>query len=322
MKSAPKNFKLPKKVEFSVEKTPNYGLFIAEPFEKGFAVTIGNSLRRVLMSSIQGAAISSIRIDGIDHEFSSIPGVLEDLVQIILNLKKIRIKYASYSDKEDSKFIQVRLKGPCYFRAGDLSVDSSIEIMNPDLYIATLNEDADVNMDIEVKTGFGYVSSEEKESGLVGVIPIDSIFSPIEKVVYSVSETRLGQKSDYEKLTLEVWTDGSLFPEDAVSYASKILMEHISLFNNFEEDDSMDTEEEFDEKEQKLKIALMKHVEELDFSVRTLHVLKSLDIDFISQIVKKTEIDISKSKYYSEHCLDELKSKLSVLGLSFMDRNF
>ena len=318
-----KNIKKPKKVEFVVEdSTKNYARFIAEPFEKGFATTIGNSLRRVLMSSIEGASISSIKIEGAEHEFSSIPGILEDLIQIILNLKKVRLKYEPPSDKDTSKIIQVNLSGPGYFKAGDLAVDSSIEIMNPDLYIATLNEDVNVVMDIEINVGLGYVSSEEKETLLIGSIPIDSIYSPVEKVLFNVSETRFGQKADYEKLILEVWTDGSVFPEDALAYASKILMEHLSIFINFEEDSSEIDQEEFDENEQKLKTALLKHVEELDFSVRTLSVLKSLEIEFVNQIVKKTEDEMYKSKHYSDQFLDELKSKLASLGLSFGMRDF
>ncbi|TGK12296.1 DNA-directed RNA polymerase subunit alpha [Leptospira fluminis] len=323
LKSLLKGFKRPKKIEFTTEaNTPNYGKFVAEPFERGFATTIGNSLRRTLMSSIEGAAISAIRIEGVNHEFSYIEGVAEDVTRIILNLKQVRIKYEP-EDKDQSKVIHLELKGAGYFRAGDLAVDSSIEIMNPDLHIATLNEDANLVLDLEIQRGRGYVPAEDKKKDIevLGTIPIDSIFSPVQKVIFEISETRVAQRSDYEKLTLEVWTDGSISPEDAVAQAAKILKEHLTVFINFEEE-LEEEEDELDEADEKLKASLSKHVEELELSVRSLNVLRSLEIDFVGDLVKRSEEEMSKSKHYSEQALGELKSKLAGLGLSFGMRDF
>ena len=261
-----KGFKRPKKIEYYTEvNTPNYGKFIAEPFERGFATTLGNSLRRTLMSSIEGSAISAIRIEGVTHEFSYIEGISEDVSRIILNLKQVRIKYEP-EDKDMNKIIHIELKGAGYFKAGDLAVDSSIEIMNPDLLIATLNEDANLVMDIEIQRGKGYYPAEEKKKDIevLGTIPIDSLFSPIQKVLFEISETRVAQRSDYEKLTLEIWTDGSISPEDALAQAAKILKEHLTIFINFEEEVEEEVDE-LDEADQKLKVALSKHVEELNY---------------------------------------------------------
>lgn len=274
------------------------------------------------MSSIEGAAISAIRIEGVSHEFSYIEGVAEDVTRIILNLKQVRIKYEP-EDKEASKVIHLELKGAGYFRAADLAVDSSIEIMNPDLHIATLNEDANLIMDLEIQRGRGYVPAEDKKKDIevLGTIPIDSIFSPIQKVLFEVSETRVAQRSDYEKLTMEVWTDGSVSPEDAVAQAAKILKDHLTVFINFEEEIE-EEEEELDEADEKLKAALSKHVEELELSVRSTNVLRSLEIDFIGELVKRSEDEMTKSKHFSEQSLQELKAKLSSMGLSFGMRDF
>lgn len=324
---APKNLlkglKRPKKVEFYTEnQTPNYGKFVAEPFERGFATTIGNSLRRALMSSIEGAAISAIRIEGITNEFSFIEGVSEDVSRIILNLKQVRIKYEP-EDRDQSKVIHLELKGAGYLKAGDLAIDSSIEIMNPDLHIATLNEDANVILDLEIQRGRGYVPSEEKKKDIdvLGTIPIDSIFSPVNKAIFEISETRVAQRSDYEKLTLEVWTDGSISPEDAVSQAAKIIKDHLTVFINFEEEPE-EEDDEMDEADEKMKALLSKHVEELELSVRSLNVLRSLEIEYLSELVKRTEEEMTKSKHYSDQSLNELKSKLATLSLSFGMRDF
>lgn len=318
-----KGFKRPKKIEYYTElNTPNYGKFIAEPFERGFATTLGNSLRRTLMSSIEGSAISAIRIEGVTHEFSYIEGISEDVSRIILNLKQVRIKYEP-EDKDMNKIIHIELKGAGYFKAGDLAVDSSIEIMNPDLLIATLNEDANLVMDIEIQRGKGYYPAEEKKKDIevLGTIPIDSLFSPIQKVLFEISETRVAQRSDYEKLTLEIWTDGSISPEDALAHAAKILKEHLTIFINFEEEVEEEVDE-LDEADQKLKVALSKHVEELELSVRSLNILRSLEIDFVGDLVKRNEDEMTKSRHYSDECLNELKAKLATLGLSFGMRDF
>lgn len=318
-----KGFKRPKKIEYYTEvSTPNYGKFVAEPFERGFGTTIGNSLRRVLMSSIEGSAISAIRIEGVAHEFSYIEGIVEDVSRIILNLKQVRIKYEP-EDKDVSKIIHIELNGAGYFRAGDLAVDSSIEIMNPDLVIATLNEDANLIMDLEIQRGKGYFPAEEKKKDVevIGTIPIDSLFSPVQKVLFEVSETRVAQRSDYEKLTLEIWTDGSISPEDALAQAAKILKDHLTIFINFEEEVEEEVDE-LDEADQKLKVSLSKHVEELELSVRSLNVLRSLEIEFVGDLVKRNEDELTKSRHYSDECLNELKNKLAALGLSFGMRDF
>ncbi len=318
-----KGIKRPKKIEFTSEvDNPNYGKFVAEPFERGFGTTLGNSLRRTLMSSIEGAAISAIRIEGISHEFSFIEGVVEDVTRMILNLKQVRVKYEP-EDKDQNKVIHLEMKGAGYLRAGDLAIDSSIEIMNPELHIATLNEDANLILDIEIQRGRGYVSAEEKRKDIemIGTIPIDSIFSPIQKVIFEVSETRVAQRSDYEKLTLEVWTDGSVSPRDSVALAAKILKDHLSVFINFEEE--VDEEpDELNEADEKLKASLSKHVEELELSVRSLNVLRSLEIELIGDLVKRTEDELTKSKHYSDQALAELKGKLAPLGLVFGMRDF
>lgn len=318
-----KGFKRPKKIEYQTEvNTPNYGKFIAEPFERGFATTLGNSLRRTLMSSIEGSAISAIRIEGITHEFSYIEGVVEDVSRIILNLKQVRIKYEP-EDREQNKVIHLELNQPGKFKAGDLAVDSSIEIMNPDLVIATLNEDANLIIDLEIQRGKGYFPAEEKkkEIEVLGTIPIDSLFSPIQKVIFDVTETRVAQRSDYEKLTLEIWTDGSVSPEDALAQAAKIQKDHLTIFINFEEEVEEEVDE-LDEADQKLKLSLSKHVEELDLSVRSLNVLRSLEIEFVGDLVRRNEEEMTKSRHYSEQGLNELKSKLAALGLSFGMRDF
>ncbi|MCE9499610.1 MAG: DNA-directed RNA polymerase subunit alpha [Leptospira sp.] len=318
-----KGFKRPKKIEFTTEATtPNYGKFVAEPFERGFATTIGNSLRRTLMSSIEGSAISALRIEGITHEFSYIEGITEDVSRIILNLKQVRIKYEP-EDKDQSKIIHMELKGAGYFKAGDLAVDSSIEIMNPDLHIATLNEDAHLVMDLEIQRGKGYIPSEEKKRDVevLGTIPIDSLFSPVQKVIFEIGETRVAQRSDFEKLTIEIWTDGSISPEDALAQAAKILKEHLTVFINFEEEVEEEIEE-LDETDQKFKASLSRNVEELELSVRALNILRSLEIDFVGDLVKRNEDEMTKSRHYSDQSLAEMKSKLALIGLSFGMRDF
>jgi DNA-directed RNA polymerase subunit alpha len=318
-----KGFKRPKKIEYTTEvNTPNYGKFVAEPFERGFGTTLGNSLRRTLMSSVEGAAISAIRIEGVSHEFSYLEGISEDVSRIILNLKQVRIKYEP-EDKDMSKIIHIERKGAGYFKAGDLAVDSSIEIMNPELLIATLNEDANLIMDLEIQKGKGYFPAEEKkkEIDVLGTIPVDSLYSPIQKVLFEISETRVAQRSDYEKLTMEIWTDGSISPEDALAQAAKILKDHLTIFINFEEEVE-EVQDEMDEADQKLKASLSRHVEELELSVRSLNILRSLEIDLIGDLVKRNEDEMTKSRHYSEECLNELKAKLGTLGLSFGMRDF
>ena len=318
-KTAPKNLlkglKRPKFVEFHhIEKRDEYGKFVAEPFEKGVGITMGNSLRRILMSMIEGAAIVALKIDGVNHEFSTIPGVAEDLTRLILNLKKVNLKYEGTGPIT----IDIEKKGAGLFLASDLEANAQIEVMNPDLVIAHLDKDADLSISIQVDKGRGYLPAEELKKHIdeVGVIPVDALFSPIKKVNFDITETRVDQRTDYDKLTLEVWTDSTIPPEDAVAYAAKILKEHLTVFINFEEE-MYEEEEEFDETDEKLKQQLDMQLEELELSVRVVAVLKSLDMRQIKDLVVKYEEDLRKSKHYSDKVLLILKSKLAEMGLSF-----
>jgi DNA-directed RNA polymerase subunit alpha len=318
-----RGFKRPRQVEFVQDVSqPGYGRFVAEPFERGFGVTIGNSLRRTLMSSIEGTAITAVKIEGVPHEFSTIEGVVEDVTRIILNLKQVRSTYET-ENRDEPKVIRIEKRGAGILRASDLAVDSSIQILNPDLHIATLNEDANLVMDIQFEHGRGYVPAEVMKKGIeeIGTLPIDAIFSPITRVSYEITETRVGQRTDYEKLNLEVWTDGSIAPEDALAQAAKIIKEHLTVFINFEEEPEVE-EEETSEIEEALKHNLDKDVEELEFSVRTLSLLKSLEIETVGDLVKRTEEEMQKSRHYSPQCVEEIKQKLAVMNLEFGMRDF
>lgn len=318
MKNLLKGMKRPKRVEFQHDEvTENFGRFVAEPFERGFGTTIGNSLRRTLMSSIEGAAITGIRIEGVSHEFSFIEGVLEDVTLIILNLKLVRIKYEPESNDE-IKIIQIKKQGAGQLTAGDLAVDSSIEVLNPDFHIATLNEDANLNLEIQIERGRGFIPAEVLKNNVedIGTIAIDALFSPVQSVNFSVEETRVGQRNDFEKLVLEVTTDGSVSPDDAVAYAAKILKSHLTVFINFEEEIDYE-EEQYSEADEKLRALLSKHIEELEFSVRSLNVLKSLELEYVFEVVRKTPEELQKSKHYSEQCMSEIRTKIEGLGLTF-----
>jgi len=315
---APKNllkgFKRPNKLVFEHDELDkSYGKFIAEPFEKGYGLTVGNSLRRVLLSSIEGAAITAIKIEGVDHEYSTIEGVFEDVTRIILKLKKLRFKY----EGDIPKVLRIVKKGAGELTGEDFDVDPEIEVMNKDLKIATLNSSADFEMEVQVERGKGYVPAEinKLSTETVGVIPIDSIFSPVKKVNVSVEDTRVGQKTDYDRLVLEVWTDGSITPDDAVAYSAKIIKDHMTIFINFEEEVEEEVEV-IDENAEKLKALLEKSIDEIEFSVRAYNVLKNLEISTLEQVVRKTEDELRKSKHFSETVLKEIKSKLEVLHLS------
>ena len=309
---APKNllkgFKRPNKIVFEHDELQkDYGRFIAEPFEKGYGLTIGNTLRRVMLSSIEGAAISAIKIEGVSHEFQTIKGVYEDVARIILNLKKLRVKY----DGEMSKVLHIIKKGPGDFTGNDFNIDSEVEVMNTDLVIATLNESAVIDMEVQIDRGRGYVPAEMNKANTenIGVIPIDSLYSPIKKVNVNIEDTRVGQRTDFDKLILEVWTDGSIAPENALAYAAKIAKDHMSIFINFEEE----VEEEIDqvdENAEKLKVLLSKSIDEIELSVRAYNTFKSLDMSTLEQVVKKTEDELRKSKHFSDVVLKEIKSKL------------
>ncbi len=318
MKNLLKGFKKPSKIEFKQEIEGNdYGCFMAEPFERGFATTIGNCIRRTLMSSIEGAAITAIRIEDVAHEFSTIEGVTEDVARIILNLKQVHIAFET-DEKNEAKVIHVEKKGPGYFLARDLGVDHSIQILNGDLKIATLSDGAVFKMDFQIEKGRGYVASELLKRSIVdiGTIPLDAFFSPVIKVNFHVEETRVAQRTDYEKLVLEVWTNGSLSAEDAVAHAAKILKEHFTVFINFEEEPYKEVEDKT-EIEEILAKSLEKHIEELELSVRSLSLLKSLDIEYVSDLIKKLEEELKKSDHYSVLCAEEIRHKLAQHNLEF-----
>ena len=306
----------PKRLEVEKETlTPIYGKFTAEPFERGFGITIGNSLRRILLSSLQGAAITSVKIDGVLHEFSTIPGTKEDMTEIILNLKEVRLKLHT----EGPKTIRVKAEGPKVLKAGDILTGDAVEILNPDHYIATLSRDGKLVMEMVVKVGRGYVPAErnKEESQPIGTIPMDAIFSPIKKVNYTVTNARAGQITDYDKLTLEAWTDGSLNPEEAVAHAAKILKDQLSIFITFEEEEEteMSYSEDVEEKEG-VNENLLRSVDELELSVRSANCLKHANIKLIGDLVQKTEAEILATKNFGRKSLNEIKDILTEMGLS------
>lgn len=292
--------------------TPTYGKFIAEPFERGFGTTLGNSLRRVLLSSIEGAAITNVRIEGALHEFSAMEGVLEDVPQIILNLKKLVLKYHGKGDKKI--IIDITRKGEV--KAGDIQADETVEIVNPDLHIATLTKEMRFYAEMEVTRGRGYVPAErnKKEDSPIGVIPVDSAFSPVAKVNYTVEETRVGQMTDYDRLILEVWTNGAITPEEAMLYASNILQRHLDIFVNYGE--LPDEEEEAEEEEDKEFLGLInKPITELELSVRSANCLEAAKIKTIGDLVRKTEAQMLKYKNFGKKSLSEIQAILTGMGL-------
>ena len=304
----------PKRIEVDQAGYTNfYAKFVCEPLERGFGITIGNSLRRVLLSSLQGAAIVSVSFDGVSHEFSTIPGVLEDVTDLILNLKEIRLKLI---DVEEA-VVHLAVDGEGEVKAGDIDTDGLVEILNPDQHIATLNKGASLNIEMAVKSGKSYVSAEANKlpDQPIGVISIDAIFSPIRKVNFVVTNARVGQITDYDKLTLEVWTDGSVLPDDAVAYAAKILKEQMNPFINFEEEPEP-LEEEEEEKEVKLNENLFRYVSELELSVRSANCLKNANITLIGELVQKTESEMLKTKNFGRKSLNEIKSILEEMELS------
>lgn len=309
-----KGFKRPSRILFEHDElTPNYGRFIAEPFEKGYGLTIGNSLRRVLLSSIEGASITALKIEGVPHEFDTIDGVYEDVTRIILNLKKLRLKY----EGEIPKVLHIVKNGSGDLLGSDFDVDPEVEIMNKDLKIASLNDKANIDMEVQVERGRGYIPAEMNKSNTetVGVIPVDSIFSPIQKVNMKVEDTRVGQRTDFDKLILEVWTDGSISPDDALAHAAKIIKDHMTIFINFEEE----VEEELevvDENLERMRSLLGRSIDEVELSVRAYNTLKSLDISTLEHLVRKTEDELRKSKHYSDMVLKEIKGNLEGLHLS------
>lgn len=304
----------PQRVEIDPESQhPVYGKFVCEPLERGFGITLGNALRRVLLSSLQGAAIVSVKIDGVLHEFTSIPGVVEDVTDVILNLKEVRVKLLA----EPPRTIRVEAQDEGVVTAADIVTDGQVKILNPKQHIATLSKDGVLKMEMVVKSGKGYVPAErsQQEGEPIGVIPIDAIFSPIRKVNYVVTNARVGQRTDYDKLTLEVWTDGSLSSVDAVGFAAKILKDQLSIFINFDEADER-LEEEEEEPEEPFNENLFRSVDELELSVRSSNCLKNANIHYIGDLVQKTESEMLKTKNFGRKSLNEIKGILEQMGLS------
>lgn len=295
-----------------------YGKFVVEPLERGYGTTLGNSIRRMLLSSLPGAAATSVKIDGILHEFSTIPGVKEDVSEIILNIKQIAAKLHC----DTPKVVYIDAAGECEITAGDIKIDSDIEIFNPELHIATLNKDAKLYMEITFCKGRGYVSSERNKQltqNIIGVIPVDSIYTPVHRVNYVVENTRVGQITDYDKLTLEVWTDGSIKPDEAVSLAAKIVNDHLMLFIELS-DDAKNAEIMVEKEEGKKEKVLEMTIEELDLSVRSYNCLKRAGINNVEDLTNKTEDDMMKVRNLGRKSLEEVVGKLHALGLQFAHR--
>jgi len=293
--------------------TDFYGKFVCEPLERGFGITIGNALRRILLSSLQGAAIVSVKFEDVVHEFSTIPGVLEDVTDIILNVKEVKLRLI---DAEET-VIRLSREGEGSVTAADIETNGQVEILNPASHIATLTKEGKIDLEMVVRMGKGYVPAELNKSteASIGVIPIDAVFSPIQKVNYVVTNARVGQITDYDKLTLEIWTNGSVLPEDAIAYGAKILKEQMAPFINFEEEpEPMDEEEE--EEEHKLNQNLFRPVSELELSVRSANCLKNANITLIGELVQKTEAEMLKTKNFGRKSLNEIKGILEDMGLA------
>ena len=294
--------------------TDTYGKFVAKPLERGYGQTLGNSLRRILLSSIRGAAVTAVKIEGVLHEFSSIPGVAEDVTDIILNLKELNL--AAHTDEERRAII--KLQGPKEVTGADIETDGSFEVLNPEHHIATLGEGATLQMELVIKSGRGYVAADRNktEDMPVGMIPIDSIFTPIRKVNYSVTNARVGQVTDYDKLVLEVWTNGAVRPEDAVAYAAKIMKEQMQVFINFEEEAEPRYEPKTEVSKETLNVNLLRPVDDLELSVRSANCLQNAKIKYIGDLVQKTEAEMLKTKNFGRKSLNEIKEILAEMGLS------
>jgi DNA-directed RNA polymerase subunit alpha len=311
------SFQMPESIELDESSYSNtYGKFIVQPLERGFGTTIGSAFRRVLLSSIPGAGITMFRLDGILHEFSTIKGVQEDVSEIVLNLKQVRFKLL---DKRPDKVI-IDLKGPTNFKAGDIqAATTDLEVLNPDLHIATLNEDADFKMEIRIGRGRGYVPAEENKvtDMPLGTVPIDTIFTPVTKVMYTVENTRVGQRIDYERLSLEITTDGSITPDDALSYAGKILRDHIQLFINVDVETEEEEPIEVDEEAIRIRKLLKMSVDELELSVRSHNCLTAANIKTIGDLVRRDEQEMLKFRNFGRKSLTELNKILEEKGLHF-----
>jgi DNA-directed RNA polymerase subunit alpha len=310
-----KNLTMPKQLVPDPSSNDRYGKFVIEPLERGFGNTLGNALRRVLLSSLQGASITAVRIEGALHEFTTLPGVIEDVTEIVLNLKQVRLKL--HGDGPKKGYFEVRGKGE--LRAGDMQVDGEVKILNPDLHVATLNKDGDLRMEVEINSGRGYVSADQhaQTDRPIGVIPVDSLFSPVTKVNYAVESTRIGQRIDFDRLVIEVWTDGSILPSDAVAVAAKILRDHFALFIHFEEPIEEEVEEEVNEDVMRVRTQLEKSVDELELSVRSSNCLRAAEIKTIGELVQKSEAEMLKYRNFGRKSLKEIQDILGEMGLHF-----
>ena len=306
----------PKGVEVDKDETTStFGRFVAEPFESGYGLTIGNALRRVLLSSIMGAAITNVRIEGVTHEFSSLKGVVEDVAEIILNLKQVVVKM----NAKETKVVRLEKEGPCTVTAGDIELPHNVTVLNPDLKIATLERGGRLRMDLYIQKGRGYVSQDQNRNPDLGVdvIPIDAIFSPIKKVNYLVTNARVGQKTDYDKLTLEIWTNGAINPEDALTQASRILINQMAIFTGLGEEEPGVDDNEGKPKQDELNENLYRSVDELELSVRSTNCLKNANIRLIGELVQIPENEILKTPNFGKKSLEEIEKVLSEMGLHF-----
>jgi DNA-directed RNA polymerase subunit alpha len=293
--------------------TDNYGKFIAEPLERGYGVTLGNSLRRILLSSLQGSAITAVKIEGAQHEFMALPDITEDVTDIILNLKDVNFKMHS----GEQKTVTINKQGPCVVTAGDIVTDNTLDVLNPEQHICTVADGGSFKADLTVKMGKGYVPAAQfrSEGQAVGTIPIDALFSPIRKVNYNVTHARVGQQTDFDKLNLEVWSDGSVNPEDAVGIAAKIIKEQVSIFISFAEDIEPELPEP-EVEEEKVNENLLRSVDELELSVRSANCLQNANIRYIGDLVQRTESEMLKTKNFGRKSLKEIKEILAEMGLS------
>ena len=304
----------PKRLEFEKKnKSEYYGKLSAGPFERGYGVTIGNSLRRMLLSSIEGAAIVAVRFEGVFHEFSSIPGVVEDVTEIILNLKQVNLKLTG---EADYKRVYIKASNAGVIYAKNITADPDIEVLNPDLPILTIDQSAEVEIEMIVRKGRGYVPADRHkiENESVQMIPVDSNFSPVEKITYNIENTRVGQSTDYDSLVMELWTNGGITPEDAVAHAAKIVKDHMQIFINFDEEPEP-VQPQIDEKKQKVLTNMAKCVEELELSVRSYNCLKNANIQTIAELVQKTDGEMLKTRNFGRKSLNEIKEILEDMGL-------
>jgi len=308
---------MPKRiVKDEAEASPKYAKFTAEPFEAGYGRTIGNSLRRVLLSSLEGAAISSIRIEGALHEFCSLPGVVEDVTEIILNLKKVLLK--AYS--REPRRVRIHVKGPGEVTARDIQTDGTLEVLNPDHHICTLDKDGVFDAELEIRIGRGYCPADwnKKEDQEIGLIPVDSLFSPVHRVAYAVEATRVGRRTDYDKLVLEIWTDGRVTPDDALTMSAAILRHHLDVFVSYDRDlvEFEENEKQIDAEREELRRRLGMSVNEIELSVRAANCLNNANITTVGELAQKTEAEMLKYRNFGKKSLNEIKQKLTDLGLS------